>query len=178
LANPLITTNTNVTCTLTVTIPLPNGQTATTPPAYINVEVLQNPTVSINGSTQVIIGNSTTLTASGALYYTWTATNGNTTTTGSGAELETGNLFQQETFTVTGYAANGCSSTASITIGTIQWPTDCGIAIANLQNVVEKPNGDSDNLIQFLTTNFPDNISNVGLNAYDISSSIVHRPSY
>jgi hypothetical protein len=157
LANPTITTNTNVTCTLTVTITMPDGITqATTPPAYLNVVLYQQPTIAISGSNSIPMYTATNLTVSGAISYSWTGTNG---VTGNGATLNTGALFQQEIFTVTATDANGCTAIESFVVDVVSMPGDCG-TIATQNNVVVIPDGyTSTQLKNDLLNSHPNNIA-------------------
>ena len=73
-----------------------------------SVEVTENalPTVTISGETAFCEGGSTTLTASGAVTYAWSATD-------NGAEYT---VAVAGTYTVTGTDANDCQNTASIEV--------------------------------------------------------------
>ena len=87
----------------TVTATNAQGCSATAT-AYVTVNEL--PTVTISGNTAVCQGNTTTLTANGAVAYQWSnGVNGATNTIG-----EFGN------YTVTGTSAAGCSNTATTTV--------------------------------------------------------------
>ena len=87
----------------TVTATNAQGCSATAT-AYVTVNEL--PTITISGNTAVCQGNTTTLTANGAVAYQWSnGMNGATNTIG-----EFGN------YTVTGTSAAGCSSTATTTV--------------------------------------------------------------
>ena len=86
-----------------VTVTNAQGCSATAS-TYVTVNEL--PTITISGNTAVCQGNTTTLTANGAVSYQWSnGVNGATNTIG-----EFGN------YTVTGTSAAGCSSTATTTV--------------------------------------------------------------
>lgn len=177
LANPLVTTNSNVTCTLTVTITMPNGSTATTPPAYVNVEVFPNPIVNISGSNSIPIYNSTNLTATGGVSYIWAGTNG---TSGTGSTINTGALMQQETFTVTATDANGCTAVESFVVEVTNMGGYCDDVLL-LPNTVIIPDGyTSTELKDDLMVSHPNNIimsSNNGNGSYTYSiNSTINYP--
>jgi hypothetical protein len=174
LSNPTITTNVNVICTLTVTITMPDNSTATTPPAYVNVEVYQSPILNIFGSNSIPIYTSTTLTATGAVSYSWVGTNG---TSGTGATFNTGALTQQETFTVTATDANGCSAVESFVVNVTNMGGYCD-DVLQLNNVVIIPDGyTSTQLKNDLLVSHPSNITMASNNGngsytYNISSTV------
>ena len=80
--------------------------------ASVEVTVNTLPTVTISGETAFCEGGSTTLTATGAVTYTW----GTETT----AELT---VTRAGTYTVTGTDANGCENTASVEVTVNALPT-------------------------------------------------------
>jgi hypothetical protein len=174
LSNPTITTNVNVICTLTVTITMPDNSTATTPPAYVNVEVYQSPIINILGSNSIPIYTSTALTATGAVSYSWVGTNG---TSGTGATFNTGALTQQETFTVTAFDANGCSAVESFVVNVTNMGGYCD-DVLKLNNLVIIPDGyTSTQLKNYLLLSHPSNITMASNNGngsytYNISSTV------
>jgi gliding motility-associated-like protein len=102
--------------TITYTTPPPCGGTAT-----IVIVVNPLPTVTINpASSSICIGNSVSLTASGASTYTWSPATSLSATTGS---TVTANPTSTITYTVTGTNANGCSNTATATVNVNPLPT-------------------------------------------------------
>lgn len=85
-----------------------------TPRACTAVNVLSNPNVSIAVSASVICsGQSTTLTAGGAVTYTWSPATGLNTTTGA---TVIASPASSTTYTVTGALKNGCKNTVSFTV--------------------------------------------------------------
>ena len=84
--------------------------------AEVQVEVNVVPVISISGDDTICTGDSTTLTAAGAVSYVWSP-GGQTTPTIS--VFPTSNT----TYTVTGTDASGCSDTTSITINVNPTPT-------------------------------------------------------
>ena len=113
--NPFITSslqnNDTVTCTLTSSETCVT--TATTNSNAIIVNIATTPVISILASADSVCpGQNVTLTASGALTYSWAAANGLPATTGA---IVNANPTAPTTYTVTGY--NGCTATATISIG-------------------------------------------------------------
>ncbi|MGV3587660.1 MAG: T9SS type A sorting domain-containing protein [Adhaeribacter sp.] len=81
-------------------------------PVTATVNPLPKILVATNATT-ITSGGSATLTASGAITYTWSPVTGLSSTTGA---TVTAKPTATTTYTVTGTDANGCSGTASITI--------------------------------------------------------------
>ncbi len=71
------------------------------------------PNVGVSGNTSVCNGSSTTLTATGAITYSWSPSTGLNATTGSSVSA---NPASTTTYTVTGTNAAGCTSSQSITV--------------------------------------------------------------
>jgi len=89
------------------------GNVCIAPNSCININV-SSPTITITPSAPTIcIGQSTTLTASGANTYTWSPATGLSSTTGTNV---TANPTTTTTYTVTGTDVNGCSATSSVTV--------------------------------------------------------------
>ncbi len=87
----------------------------------ITVIINPLPVVSISPATAAIcIGQDTTLTASGAISYTWSPATGLSSTTGSVVKA---NPTSTTTYIVTGTGSNGCSDTASRTVIVNPLPT-------------------------------------------------------
>lgn len=107
------------TTTYTVTGTDLNGCTGT---ATKTVTVNPLPTVSISPTTAVSIcaGASATLTANGAISYSWTPSTGLSATTGSTVSA---NPAASTTYTVTGTDANGCRNTATRLVNVLGLPT-------------------------------------------------------
>ena len=85
----------------------------------VNVNAL--PTISVTPASPAICsGNSTILTASGAVTYSWTPATGLSSTTG---QTVTANPLTTTTYTVTGTDANGCSNTAVVEVAVNSLPT-------------------------------------------------------
>lgn len=125
-----VTANPASTTTYTV-IGTTNSCTGT---ATVTVTVTPLPVVTVN-NTAICVGQSATLTASGATGYTWTADPTLASTTGA---TVTATPTTTTTYTVTGNA-NGCSSTATGTVTvnslptvTVNSPTICLGQSANL----------------------------------------------
>ena len=87
----------------TVTATNAQGCSATAT-AYVTVNEL--PTITISGNTAVCQGNTTTLTANGAVSYQWS----------NGVNSATNTIGEFGNYTVTGTSAAGCSSTATTTV--------------------------------------------------------------
>lgn len=85
------------------------------PTLTMAVTVLQSPTVSVAGGTSVCDNAQETLTASGAVSYTW-STSDNTASIVVSPTVAT-------VYTVTGFAANGCSSSTQHSISVLPSPT-------------------------------------------------------
>lgn len=98
--------------TYTVTGTDGNGCSTT---ATKTVTVMELPIISISGSSTVCSGNSTTLTASGALTYSWSS--------GGLSATETIMPTSNKTYTVTGTDGNGCSKTAAKIVTVKALPT-------------------------------------------------------
>lgn len=114
----MVTTTPTATTTYTVTGTNSNGciNTAT---ATITVNTL--PTIiATSGSPAICIGNSTTISASGGVSYTWTPGTGLSTTTGG---IVTANPATTTNYTITGTNGSGCSNTATKTITVNPLPT-------------------------------------------------------
>ena len=114
-SNPFITSslqnNDTVTCTITSSETCVT--TATANSNFIIVNIATTPVISIMASADSVCpGQIVTLTASGALTYSWAAANGLSATTGA---IVNANPTAPTTYIVTGY--NGCTSTATISIG-------------------------------------------------------------
>jgi hypothetical protein len=103
-ANPVVTTTYTVTGTNTV------GCTGTT---TVEVIVHPKPTVTVSPDVTICNGSSTTLTAAGAVTYTWTPTTGLSPTSGPSVVASP---TVTRTYTVTGTDANGCTNTATVTV--------------------------------------------------------------
>lgn len=88
--------------------------------AFVNITVNANPTVNVSAtSTSVCIGNTTTLTASGASTYVWTPPTFLSVTTGpTTVSTPTSTI----TYNVQGTAANGCSNNSTIQIDVLTNP--------------------------------------------------------
>ncbi|MCS7072917.1 MAG: gliding motility-associated C-terminal domain-containing protein [Bacteroidia bacterium] len=112
-----VTANPTTTTTYTVT-----GQSGSCS-ASRTIVIIRNPDPSVTVSatlTSVCPGQSTTLTASGAVSYTWSPATGLSSTTGS---TVTATPTATTTYTVTGTDANGCTNTASVEIVLTTNPT-------------------------------------------------------
>jgi hypothetical protein len=104
--------------TLTYNDPV-SGCVASTQTIPVNVNSL--PTISVAPATPAIcIGGSTTLTASGAVTYSWSPATGLSATAG---ETVTANPVTTTTYTVTGTNANGCINTTVVEVVVNSLPT-------------------------------------------------------
>ncbi|HLG03063.1 MAG TPA: T9SS type A sorting domain-containing protein, partial [Bacteroidia bacterium] len=74
----------------------------------VTVTVDQSPVVTVSGNTTICEGNSTTLTATGADFYSWSS--------GGNMASETVSPAATATFVVTGTATNNCTSTETVTV--------------------------------------------------------------
>src|SRR5258706_9444349 len=108
--NPQHTYSTSGTYTVTLIIVTNNGCTDT---LVQNVTVNPLPVILTTPSTSICLGDVTIMSASGANTYEWTPPTALSATTGS---TVTANPTVTTTYTVTGTDANGCHSSASITI--------------------------------------------------------------
>jgi len=82
--------------------------------ATVTIKVNQNPDVQISGSDYICVGNTATLTASGAQTYIWNTEE----TTPSIAVSPVAN----STYSVTGYDTNGCHTTSSKVVNVVSLP--------------------------------------------------------
>ena len=97
---PSITVTTSGSYTVTATNA--NGCFATSAPVVVNVLALPNAAIASTGS-NICLGNTTTLTASGGVSYSWS----------NGAPTASITVNNSNTYTVTVTGANGCTATAS-----------------------------------------------------------------
>lgn len=111
-----------------------NGCSDTT---TIMVNVNQLPSVVASPATVICAGDSVTLTATGAINYSWSAASGLNSTTGS---VVIANPAGPLTYTVTGTDLNGCSDTAQISIIVNQLP------VVNVSGLISICDGDSTTL--------------------------------
>ncbi len=111
-STPNIDVNLDETTTYTVVVTDGNGCVNT---GTVTVTVNPLPVVTISGDTEICVGESTTLTASGGSNYTWS--NGATTTS------ITVNPGVTTTYGVTVSDGNGCESTGSVTVIVNPLPT-------------------------------------------------------
>lgn len=103
------------TSTITYTVTGSNGSCSST--QTITVTVIPAPTIAVTPTSMNICpSGSTPLSANGGVTYTWLPTSGLSASTGANV---TASPATSTTYTVTGTAANGCTSTAttSITVG-------------------------------------------------------------
>ncbi len=109
----------NSTVTTSYTVTGTNTGTGCTNTASVVATVVPLPSVTISGNNTICLGDSTTLTASGANTYTWTAANGLAASTGS---IVVAKPTVTTTYTVTGTnTSTGCSKTATyiVTVNTL-----------------------------------------------------------
>jgi gliding motility-associated-like protein len=90
----------------------------------VPVIVYPTPIITVSGSTTICSGNSTTLTASGGLNYTWTPSTGLSTSTTS---VVTANPGTTTAYTITTSDANTCTTTATTTVTVNPTPGQPGI---------------------------------------------------
>ena len=87
----------------------------------VTVSVNSLPTITVTPSSAAIcIGNSTSLTASGAVTYNWSPSTGLSATSGA---TVTASPLTTTTYTVTGTDANGCINTATVNVTVNSLPT-------------------------------------------------------
>ena len=117
--NPVIPNVTSLNGGLyTLTYTAPAGCTATN---TVNVTINSLPTINVSASpTSICIGESTTITATGALTYSWTPDTGLSATAG---DIITAEPLTTTNYTVIGTDANGCSNSANIDITVKALPT-------------------------------------------------------
>ena len=102
----------------TYTVTAYNGKCSATGTASINVGVIS---VSVSATSSTLCsGNSTTLTASGALLYTWKPGTGLSATSGTSVNANPGTT---QTYTVIGTSGSGCSDSTSTVITVNPTPT-------------------------------------------------------
>ena len=89
----------------------------------LHLTINPNPTISVDGNTSIYIGQSTTLTASGAATYVW-ATGGNNVS--SSNPYTTATLNNTTIYTVTGTDANNCVGSTQVTVQVSQAPQTTG----------------------------------------------------
>jgi gliding motility-associated-like protein len=77
------------------------------------------PALTTSGNTSICIGNSSTLTVSGAAQYTWSPSIGLSQTTGNSV---TANPTVTTTYTITGTSTKGCVNTTTITVNVVDRP--------------------------------------------------------
>jgi hypothetical protein len=111
--NNSITVSPTLTTSYTLT-----GTAACTNSIVVTVSVSTTPTITISGLNSICTGASSTLTASGATYYSWS--------TGSTSNPIIVSPTSSTYYTVTGHTG-GCVSTKTITIGVTASPTLTGI---------------------------------------------------
>jgi len=111
-----VTANPTATTPYTVTGSDANGCQGTT---TATVTVNELPTITVNDAA-VCDGLSATLTASGAISYTWSPSDGLSATTGA---TVTANPTGTTTYTVEGTDGNGCKNTATATVSISGLPT-------------------------------------------------------
>ena len=112
-ANPTVTTTYTVIGTITAT-----GCSNT---AQVVVNVNPKPNILITPASSTICnGESTTLTASGGINYTWSPATGLSATSGG---TVTASPTATTTYTVTGTDANGCTNTSTVTVTVNPIPT-------------------------------------------------------
>jgi gliding motility-associated-like protein len=105
---PVATPEQDISYTLTVTDA--NGCTATD---VMNVSVLPSPSASVSPDVEICIGQSTQLTASGGVTYSWSPI---IAMDDPNSATPTVAPFQPTTYTVTVTDANGCSDNESVTV--------------------------------------------------------------
>ncbi len=95
---------------------LSSGLNYTTPLDSILVNSNANPTVTINGTNSFCAGLSTLLYATGATTYSWSPSTGLTSAGGADMDSMTAAPAANTLYTITGFDAIGCSSTATVNV--------------------------------------------------------------
>ncbi|MCX8080312.1 MAG: gliding motility-associated C-terminal domain-containing protein [Bacteroidia bacterium] len=119
--------NTQITGNATIMLIGQNGPCTNT--AMANIQVIQNPTVSVN-SVSVCFGNSVNINAGGATSYTWTPSNGLNTTSGPNV-IGYPNTTTQ--YSVVGYQSGCYRDFAPLTVTVVPLPQ---ITVAPLINTI------------------------------------------
>lgn len=88
--------------------------------ASVSITTIPAPSVTIAGITSICSGDSTSLSASGAINYQWNPSTGISSNTSS---IVLYNGTSTTTYTLTGTNSNGCSDTATITVSVNNIPT-------------------------------------------------------
>jgi hypothetical protein len=113
IANPIARPITSTIYTVTV-----SGQNGCTATGQVSVLVNSNPIVNANSVT-ICQGQSTTLTALGALNYSWSPAVGLSSTTGA---TVIANSLKTRIYEVIGTDQNGCSGVANVTVTVVSRP--------------------------------------------------------
>jgi len=124
-ASPTAAPTSTTTYTVTGTS---NGCSST---STVTVTVNTAPTISAGTGQSICKGNSTTLTATGGVSYSWTPATGLSCTT---CASPTASPTSTTTYTVTGTGANGCTATSQVTVTIYAQPVISGGANQNLCN--------------------------------------------
>lgn len=109
----------NPTQTTTYTVAAVESTTGCAGSGSVTVNVA-NPNVSVSGNNTICVGNSTSLSASGATTYSWSPATGLSATTGASV---TASPTQTTTYSVIGML-NGCSDTTQFTVTVNPVPTN------------------------------------------------------
>ena len=121
---PTVTANPLTTTTYTVTGTDANGCTNT---VVVEVAVISLPVISLTPASATICrGSSTSLTASGAVTFSWSPATGLSAITGAAVIASPVNTT---TYTATGTNATGCTNTEIVTVTVIPSPVTTGINI-------------------------------------------------
>jgi hypothetical protein len=102
----------------------------------VTVHPLPNVNVSPSGTTAICLGSSVTLNASGAVSYVWSPATGLNQTSGSQV---TASPSSDQTYTVTGTSAQGCTQSAQVTVQVLPLPSVTLSGLASTYQVNHPP---------------------------------------
>ncbi len=103
----------NPTVTTTYTITGTTGACSGTTTAQVTVNPLPTIGTSVGSGTATCAGTATAITATGASTYTWSPSTGLSSTTGATVSA---NPVSNQTYTITGTSAAGCSNTGTVSV--------------------------------------------------------------
>ena len=146
------TTSVSTTTTFFVSVVSPGG--CESPRAAVTTTVVTPATLTVSPAVAVCTGGSTTLTASGAVSYTWSPALGLSDTTGASV---TATPSVTTTYSVTGIDSNGCTTAAATVVVTVNaYPTAVTAAASSASvcnggtiNLTATSDGEVNSLVNF-----------------------------